>query len=161
MENCISGVILYDETIRQKAKDGTPLVDLIAGIRRDPRHQGRQGRRSSRSPPARRSPRASTVSATGSKEYYELGARFAKWRAVIDIAPGMPSGNCIHANAQALARYAALCQEADIVPIVEPEVLMDGPVATHDIDTCYAVTEQDAEVGVPRALPRQRQRSRA
>src|SRR5690606_5334282 len=75
------------------------------------------------------------------KEYYELGVRFAKWRAVIDIGPGRPSHNCINANAHALARYAALCQEANIVPIVEPEVLMDGPVAEHDIDTCYKVSE--------------------
>ncbi len=75
-------------------------------------------------------------------DYYELGARFAKWRAVIDIGPGIPTANGIHANAHALARYAALCQEANIVPIVEPEVLMDGKLATHDIDTCYAVTER-------------------
>ena len=75
------------------------------------------------------------------RDYRELGARFAKWRAVIDIGPGMPSHNAINANAHALARYAALCQEEGIVPIVEPEVLMDGPVAAHDIDTCYRVTE--------------------
>jgi fructose-bisphosphate aldolase class I len=75
------------------------------------------------------------------KEYYDLGARFAKWRAVITIGEdGRPSWNCIQANAQALARYAALCQEAGIVPIVEPEVLMDGPDAKHDIDRCYDVT---------------------
>ena len=75
-------------------------------------------------------------------EYYALGARFAKWRAVIDIGPNIPTENGIHANAHALARYAALCQEARIVPIVEPEVLMDGKVATHDIDTCYAVSDR-------------------
>ena len=75
------------------------------------------------------------------KEYYGLGARFAKWRAVIDIADGLPTANCVQANAHALARYAALCQEQNIVPIVEPEVLMDGPVATHDIDRCATVTE--------------------
>ena len=74
-------------------------------------------------------------------EYHALGARFAKWRAVITIADGCPTWNCIKANAHALARYAALCQEADIVPIVEPEVLMDGEHSTHDIDECYRVTE--------------------
>ena len=74
-------------------------------------------------------------------EYHKLGARFAKWRAVITIADGTPTWNCIKANAHALARYAALCQEAGIVPIVEPEVLMDGAHAGHDIDRCYEVTE--------------------
>ncbi len=75
------------------------------------------------------------------KEYHELGARFAKWRAVIDIGDGLPTWGCVKANAHALARYAALCQEDRIVPIVEPEVLMDGPVAAHDIDRCYEVSE--------------------
>jgi len=75
------------------------------------------------------------------KAYHGMGARFAKWRGVIDIADGTPTWACIKANAHALARYAALCQEQAIVPIVEPEVLMDGPVASHDIDRCYGVTE--------------------
>src|SRR6185503_4733106 len=75
-------------------------------------------------------------------EYYKMGARFAKWRAVITISPVLPSRGCIEANMHALARYAALCQEAGIVPIVEPEVLMDGEVAAHDADVCYAVTER-------------------
>src|SRR5690606_15605865 len=74
-------------------------------------------------------------------EYYKLGARFAKWRGVITITDRLPSWNCVKANAHALARYAALCQEANIVPIVEPEVLMDGAHSTHDIDRCYEVTE--------------------
>ena len=74
-------------------------------------------------------------------EYYKLGARFAKWRGVITIADGCPTWNCVKANAHALARYAALAQEAQIVPIVEPEVLMDGPHSSHDIDECYRVTE--------------------
>ena len=74
-------------------------------------------------------------------EYHKLGARFAKWRAVITIADGAPTWNCVKANAHALARYAALCQEAGIVPIVEPEVLMDGAHAGHDVDRCYEVTE--------------------
>ncbi|MGE0847650.1 MAG: class I fructose-bisphosphate aldolase, partial [Flavobacteriaceae bacterium] len=75
-------------------------------------------------------------------DYYKLGARFAKWRAVIDIADGLPTWGCVKQNAQALARYAALCQEAKIVPIVEPEVLMDGPVAAHDAARCYEVTDR-------------------
>jgi fructose-bisphosphate aldolase class I len=75
-------------------------------------------------------------------EYYDLGARFAKWRAVITIGDGLPTWNCENANAHALARYAALCQEANIVPIVEPEVLMDGASCSHDIDTCYDVTHK-------------------
>jgi fructose-bisphosphate aldolase class I len=141
MRDYISGVILFDETIRQKAKDGSPLTDLItaagsiSGIKVDagakplPFHPGE----------------SVTEGLDGLrerlKEYYGLGARFAKWRAVIDIGAGRPSHGAILANAQALARYAALCQEAGIVPIVEPEVLMDGPEAAHDIDTCYRVTE--------------------
>ena len=136
----ISGVILYDETIWQKAKDGTPLVEIIETGRRHPRHQG--GRRHQA---AAASARAKLITigldrlADRLPKYYEQGARFAKWRAVIDIGAGIPSYNCIKANAHALARYAALCQAAQIVPIVEPEVLMDGD---HDIDRCFAVTER-------------------
>ena len=87
---------------------------------------------------ARPSPKASTACASAFVEYHKLGARFAKWRAVIDIAHEFPTYNGVNTNAQALARYAALAQENGIVPIVEPEVLMDGD---HDIDTCAAVTE--------------------
>lgn len=141
MQNHISGVILFDETIRQKAKDGTPLVEIIAAAGAVPGIKVDQGAK----PLPFQSGETVTEGLDGLRErlneYYALGARFAKWRAVIDIGPGMPSHNCINANAHALARYAALCQEANIVPIVEPEVLMDGPVATHDIDTCYHVTE--------------------
>jgi fructose-bisphosphate aldolase class I len=142
MRNFVSGVILYDETIRQNAKDGTPLVKLIsdagsiAGIKVD----------AGTKPLALAPGEVVTEGLDGLrdrlKEYYGMGARFAKWRAVITIGPGMPSLAAIHANAHALARYAALCQEAGIVPIVEPEVLMDGPGATHDADTCYAATEK-------------------
>jgi len=141
MREFVSGVILFDETIRQKAKDGTPLVDLlkangsIAGIKVDKGAKPLAGARGEQV----------TEGLDGLRdrlrEYHGLGARFAKWRAVIDIAPGLPTYNGISADAHALARYAALCQEAGIVPIVEPEVLMDGPTATHDIDTCYRVTE--------------------
>ena len=141
MQNHISGVILFDETIRQKAKDGTPLVELIAATGAVPGIKVDQGAK----PLPFQSGETVTEGLDGLRErlneYYALGARFAKWRGVIDIGPGMPSHNCINANAHALARYAALCQEANIVPIVEPEVLMDGPVAAHDIDTCYQVTE--------------------
>jgi fructose-bisphosphate aldolase, class I len=141
MRNYISGVILYDETIRQNAADGTPLVQIIAASGAVPGIKVDAGAK----PLALQPDEKVTEGLDGLRErlaaYYGLGARFAKWRAVIDIAPGLPSHNCINANAHALARYAALCQEAGIVPIVEPEVLMDGPVAAHDIDTCYRVTE--------------------
>lgn len=141
MKNHISGVILFDETLRQKAKDGTPLVDIIAATGAVPGIKVDKGAK----PLPFRSGETVTEGLDGLRErleeYYKLGARFAKWRAVVDIGPGRPSHNCVNANAHALARYAALCQEANIVPIVEPEVLMDGPVASHDIDTCYQVTE--------------------
>lgn len=141
MKNHVSGVILYDETLRQKAKDGTPLADLIKsagavpGIKVDTGAQDLAGTKIEKITEGLDGLRGRL------KEYYGLGARFAKWRAVITIADGCPSYNCINANAHALARYAALCQEAGIVPIVEPEVLMDGEHSTHDIDTCYTVTE--------------------
>lgn len=137
-EKYISGVILYDETIKQKGASGEPLVEvlqnrgIIPGIKVD----------------------AGTVPLAGAEgelvtqgldglrerlaEYYQLGARFSKWRAVITIGPEIPSDYCIRVNAHALARYAALSQEAGIVPIVEPEVLMDGD---HSIDRCYEVTK--------------------
>ena len=142
MQNYISGVILFDETIRQKAKDGTPLVDLIKKNGSIPGIKVDAGAK----PLAGRPGETVTEGLDGLRErfaeYYDLGARFAKWRAVIDIGRGgdrsMPSYDCLNANAHALARYAALAQEANIVPIVEPEVLMDGD---HDIDTCYAVTQ--------------------
>jgi fructose-bisphosphate aldolase, class I len=141
MSNYVSGVILYDETIRQKAKDGTTLVDLIRKSAALPGIKVDLGAK----PLALQPGETITEGLDGLRkrlqEYRDLGARFAKWRAVIDIGPGMPSHNAINANAHALARYAALCQEEQIVPIVEPEVLMDGPVAAHDIDTCYRVTE--------------------
>jgi fructose-bisphosphate aldolase class I len=141
MSNYVSGVILYDETIRQKAADGTPLVELIKNSGALPGIKVDQGAK----PLALRPGETITEGLDGLRkrlqEYRELGARFAKWRAVIDIGPGVPSYYGILANAHALSRYAALCQEEQIVPIVEPEVLMDGAVATHDIDTCYRFTE--------------------
>jgi fructose-bisphosphate aldolase class I len=141
MKKYISGVILYDETIRQKAKDGTPLVEIIAKAGAVPGIKVDAGAKPLAFQPGETITEGLDGLRERLKEYYGLGARFAKWRAVIDIGPGMPSHNCINANAHALARYAALCQEAKIVPIVEPEVLMDGPVAAHDIDTCYKVSE--------------------
>ncbi len=140
MRNAISGVILYDETIWQNAKDGTPLVKLIEqagaipGIKVDEGTQILPGTDNE----------TVTVGldrlAERLAKYYRQGARFAKWRAVIDIdaSKGIPSHAAISTNAHALARYAAMCQAAQIVPIVEPEVLMDG---AHDIDACYKVTE--------------------
>ncbi|MEM7068497.1 MAG: class I fructose-bisphosphate aldolase [Pseudomonadota bacterium] len=141
MKNHISGVILFEETLGQKAADGTPLVDLIKaagavpGIKVDKGAQALSGT----------SVEKVTEGLDGLRSrlqgYYEQGARFAKWRAVITITENTPSWNCIKANAHALARYAALCQETGIVPIVEPEVLMDGDLSTHTIARCHEVTE--------------------
>jgi len=138
MSKHISGVILYDETIRQNAKDGTPLVKVIAQAGSLPGIKVDKG--------IEPLPFCPNEVITGGLdglrerlvEYRELGAKFAKWRAVIDIGPGIPSYGCLMANAHALARYAALCQDEDIVPIVEPEVLMDGD---HDADRCALVSE--------------------
>ncbi|MFG1418725.1 class I fructose-bisphosphate aldolase [Xanthobacter sp. V0B-10] len=138
MQNYISGVILYDETLRQKAADGTPLVALIEQAGALPGIKVDAGAKPLPFCPGETITEGLDGLAGRLKEYRELGARFAKWRAVIDIAAGIPSRGAVEANAQALARYAALCQEAGIVPIVEPEVLMDGD---HSIDRCYAVTE--------------------
>jgi fructose-bisphosphate aldolase class I len=138
MAKCISGVILYDETIRQNAKDGTPLVKLIAQAGAIPGIKVDKGAKPLPFCPNE----VITEGLDGLRErfieYRGLGAKFAKWRAVIDIGPGIPSYDCLITNANALARYAALCEEEDIVPIVEPEVLMDGD---HDIDCCATVTE--------------------
>jgi fructose-bisphosphate aldolase class I len=138
MTKYISGVILYDETIRQNAKDGTPLVKVIEKAGSLPGIKVDKGVQPLPMCPGE----VITEGLDGLRqrliEYRELGAKFAKWRAVIDIGEDIPSYACIMTNAHALARYAALCQDEGIVPIVEPEVLMDGD---HDIDRCYAVTE--------------------
>lgn len=142
MENHISGVILYDETIRQNAKDGTPLVKLIEQAGSIPGIKVDAGAKAMAAFPGEQVTEGLDGLRERLAEYHRLGARFAKWRAVID--PGgagdktIPSWGCLRANTHALARYAALCQEAGIVPIVEPEVLMDGD---HDIDRCFEVTE--------------------
>jgi fructose-bisphosphate aldolase, class I len=138
MKSYISGVILYDETIRQAAKDGTPLVKIIAQTGALPGIKVDKGTKPLPFNPGE----VVTEGLDGLRErlieYRGLGAKFAKWRGVYDIGPRMPSYSAIRANGHALARYAALCVEEDIVPIVEPEVLMDGD---HDVDTCFQVTE--------------------
>jgi fructose-bisphosphate aldolase class I len=138
MREFISGVILYDETIWQDAADGTPLVKIIADAGAVPGIKVDEGTEALPYSPKELITKGLDGLSKRLPKYYERGARFAKWRAVIDIAADIPTYNCIHANAHALARYAALCQQANIVPIVEPEVLMDGE---HDIDRCYDVTE--------------------
>jgi len=138
MSKYVSGVILYDETIRQKAKDGTALVALIQQSGAIPGIKVDKGSKPLAACPGEQVTEGLDGLRERLAEYRELGARFAKWRAVIDIGPGIPSHTCVVANAHALGRYAALCQEQDIVPIVEPEVLMDG---AHDMDRCYQVTE--------------------
>jgi len=134
----ISGVILFDETIRQNAKDGTPFVQLLRKAGVLPGIKVDKGTKRLPFCPGE----VVTEGLDGLRErlieYRQLGARFAKWRAVINIGAGIPTATCVRANAQALARYAALCQEEEIVPIVEPEVLMDGD---HDIEACYAASE--------------------
>ena len=135
---CISGAILYDETIRQQKKDGTPFVKaitdagIIPGIKVDTGAKDLAGH-----------PEESITEGLDGlrdrlQKYFQMGARFAKWRAVIAVGDAIPSRGCIEANAQALARYAALCQEAGLVPVVEPEVLMEGD---HSLERCGAVTE--------------------
>jgi fructose-bisphosphate aldolase class I len=143
MKNYISGVILYDETIRQKAKDGTPLVDIMKAAGSIPGIKVDTGAKPLAGPTSEIETITEGLDGLRERlaEYYQLGARFAKWRGVITIADGVPTWGCVKANAHALARYAALCQEAEIVPIVEPEVLMDGPHASHCINECYRVTE--------------------
>lgn len=138
MKNHISGVILYDETIWQKAADGTPLVKLIEHAGSIPGIKVDEG--TEELPNGRGDVITKGLDGLSKRlpKYYEQGARFAKWRAVIDISDAQPSYTGLLANTHALARYAALCQSHKIVPIVEPEVLMDG---AHDITRCYGVTE--------------------
>jgi fructose-bisphosphate aldolase class I len=140
MNQYISGVILYDETIWQNAKDGTPLVRIIEQSGVIPGIKVDEGTQPLPNCPGELITAGLDKLAERLTKYYERGARFAKWRAVIDIdRDKIPTMTAIHANAHALARYAALCQAAQIVPIVEPEVLMDGD---HDIDRCYEVSQR-------------------
>ena len=138
----IGGVILYDETLRQATRAGERFADLLKRLGIVPGIKVDAGAKPLPGFPGETITEGLDGLAARLAEYHKLGARFAKWRAVIDIAEGIPTGACIESNAEALARYAALCQEAGIVPIVEPEVLMDGAPATHDADTCYAATEK-------------------
>jgi len=136
---CISGTILYDETIRQNGRDGTPIIEaiinegIVAGIKVD------KGAKSMAGHPGEKVTEGLDGMRERLREYFLMGARFAKWRAVIAIGDGIPSRGCIEANANILALYAGFCQEAGLVPIVEPEVLMEG---THDLETCFSVTEE-------------------
>lgn len=142
MTNHISGVILYDETLRQKAKDGTPLAQMIKASGAVPGIKVDKGAVDLPGFPGEKITEGLDGLAARLKEYHELGARFAKWRAVIDIGNGMPSRTAIKANADALARYSGLCQQAGIVPIVEPEVLMDAAHSNHDAARCEEVTHE-------------------
>ena len=137
MSEYISGVILYDETLRQSAADGTPLVEIIRRAGAIPGIKVDTGARDMAGFAGEKITAGLDGLRERMKDYYDLGARFAKWRAVITIGDGLPSEVCIRSNCHALARYAAICQEASIVPIVEPEVLMDG---AHSLERCYDVT---------------------
>jgi fructose-bisphosphate aldolase class I len=139
LSESISGVILYDETIRQRKKGGTPFIKaitesgIIPGIKVDTGAKALAGH------PGEKITEGLDGLRARLNEYAQMGARFAKWRAVITIGDGIPSRGCFEANAHALARYAALCQEAGLVPVVEPEVLMDG---AHTLERCREVTEE-------------------
>ena len=137
--DAISGVIMYDETLRQKTRAGVPFPQHLASLGIIPGIKVDQGAKALTNFPGETVTEGLDGLRERLKEYHGLGARFAKWRAVIDIGAGFPTRFCIEANAHALARYAALCQEQGIVPIVEPEVLMDGD---HSIERCEEVTDE-------------------
>lgn len=139
LSESISGVILYDETIRQQKKDGTSFVKAITEAGIIPGVKVDTGAMDMAAHPRERITEGLDGLRDRLKEYLQMGARFAKWRAVIAVGEGIPSRGCVEANAQALARYAALCQEAGLVPIVEPEVLMDGE---HFLERSFEVTEE-------------------
>jgi fructose-bisphosphate aldolase class I len=142
-EKFISGVIMYDETIRQKTKAGVPFAEFQAKLGVIPGIKVDKGVKELPGSPQEKITEGLDGLRERLQEYHKLGARFAKWRGVIDIGAGIPTAYCIRANAQALARYAALCQAENIVPIVEPEVLMDG---AHDLGRCFAVTSETLKV---------------
>src|SRR5664280_2435342 len=135
---CISGTILYDETIRQAKMDGTPFAQAIANDGMIPGIKVDTGAKDMAGHPGEKITEGLDELRGRLAEYSQMGARFAKWRAVITVGDCIPSRGCIEANAHALARYAALCQEAGLVPVVEPEVLMDG---AHTLERCCEVTE--------------------
>jgi fructose-bisphosphate aldolase class I len=134
----ISGAILYDETIRQRKKDGMPFIAVLTDAGIIPGIKVDIGAKDMAGCPGEKITEGLDRLRERLNEYFQMGARFAKWRAVIVLGSGLPSRGCIEANAQALARYAALCQEAGLVPIVEPEVLMDGE---HTLERCLEVTQ--------------------
>ena len=136
---CISGVILYDETIRQHKKDGVPLIKVITDAGIVPGIKVDIGEADMAGHPGEKVTEGLDGLRGRLAEYSRMGARFAKWRAAIAVGDDLPSRGCVEANAQALARYAALCQEAGLVPVVEPEVLMDGD---HTLERCREVTEE-------------------
>jgi fructose-bisphosphate aldolase class I len=138
-EEFVSGVILYDETLRQKAADGTPLAKLLQDKGILPGIKVDEGAKQLAGSPSEKVTEGLDGLRGRLSEYRGLGAKFAKWRAVITIGEGIPSDYCIETNAHALARYAALCIEAGIVPIVEPEVLMDG---SHTLERCFDATQR-------------------
>jgi fructose-bisphosphate aldolase, class I len=139
LEESVSGVILYDETLRQTSADGTPFAELLAGRGIISGIKVDTGAKDLAGAPGEKVTEGLDGLRERLEEYRGLGARFAKWRAVITIGEGIPTPYCIEVNAHALARYAALCQEQGLVPIVEPEVLMD---ADNDIETCYRATKR-------------------
>ena len=139
LSDYISGPILYDETIRQSTKAGVPLLKVIADAGMLPGIKVDTGAKDFAGHPGEKVTEGLDGLAQRIAEYYQMGARFAKWRAVITIGNGLPSRACIEANAHGLARYAALCQAGGLVPIVEPEVLIDG---NHSLERCYQVTDE-------------------
>jgi fructose-bisphosphate aldolase, class I len=139
LEEYVNGPILFDETIRQKTDDGTPFVKVIQDKGMIPGIKVDKGAHPLAGSPKEKVTEGLDGLRSRIEEYYGMGARFAKWRAVITIGKDIPSRQCYEANAHAMARYAALCQEGGLVPIVEPEVLIDGD---HEFETCEAVTEE-------------------
>ena len=139
IEDFISGVILFEETLTQEARDGTKLSKILESKGIYPGIKVDKGAHPMDSSPSEKLTKGLDGLYERCLEYYKQGARFAKWRAVITIGDGIPTAECIQANASALAKYAKACQDAELVPIVEPEVLMDGD---HTIETCYEVSEK-------------------
>jgi len=138
IEQFVSGVILFDETLRQKTSDGVPFAEFLAQKGIVPGIKVDKGAKDLALCPGEKVTEGLDGLRERLAEYFKLGARFAKWRAVVTIGDGLPTHTCLYANAHALARYAALCQEASIVPIIEPEVLLDGG---HTIERCEEVSE--------------------
>ncbi len=143
LQESIGGAILYDETIRQQTKDGVPIIDVLIKNRIIPGIKVDTGAKPMAAFPGEKITEGLDGLRERLAEYKKMGARFAKWRAVITIGENIPTTGCIEANAHALARYAALCQEADIVPIIEPEVLMEG---AHTLQKCFDVTERTLKI---------------